>query len=112
MLGVFWWAFEIIQEGGLMDGMSIFTVRPKDVVTGMVILRFRLLATAREIIPLQIYSPRASWRSYPYTQVCIALCSTVHPFPCRTKQPSNSADKDCLIPKHPALLQRSCQSNV
>ena len=27
MLGAFWWAFEVIQEGDLMDGTNIFTVR-------------------------------------------------------------------------------------
>jgi hypothetical protein len=27
MSGAPWWAFEVIQEGGLMDGMNIFTVR-------------------------------------------------------------------------------------
>jgi hypothetical protein len=27
MSGATWWAFEVIQEGDLMDGMNIFTVR-------------------------------------------------------------------------------------
>jgi hypothetical protein len=27
MSGASWWAFEVMQESGLMDGMDIFTVR-------------------------------------------------------------------------------------